>query len=118
MDYRAGKMFRVSSRTEISRVFDEGRRKADARITLLALASDRAPARCAVTVSKRHGNAVQRNRIKRLCREAFRLTRTQLPAGFDYVILPRVGIEFTVPDLQRSLQTLAPLATAAKKATP
>lgn len=46
-------------------------------------------ARLGLSVSVRNGNAVARNRIKRVFREAFRQTRHAFPAGFDYVLIPQ-----------------------------
>ncbi|MBN1974011.1 MAG: ribonuclease P protein component [Sedimentisphaerales bacterium] len=43
--------------------------------------------RIGISVSKSYGNAVNRNRIKRLIREVFRLNQHQIPAGFDYLVL-------------------------------
>lgn len=63
--------------------------------------------RLGVAVSKRHGNAVRRNRIKRLSREAFRLMRPELPEGFDFVMVPRVGSDPDLPELKDSLAKLA-----------
>ncbi len=45
--------------------------------------------RLGVSVSKQHGCAVRRNKIKRLLREAFRLERPGLPGRFDLILIPR-----------------------------
>ena len=61
-------------------------------------------ARLGITVSKKTGNAVQRNRIKRLIREFFRLHRDQFPKGFDIVIAAkRHAISINYSDLTEEL---------------
>ncbi len=90
-------------------MFDRGLRARDARVTLIASRRERRgdPSRLAAAVSRRHGGAVVRNRIKRLCREAFRTSRDRLPTGWDFVVLPRVGANLTLAGLGKSMIALA-----------
>lgn len=45
--------------------------------------------RLGITVTKKYGSAVERNRFKRITRDAFRLCRSILPQGIDMIIKPR-----------------------------
>lgn len=61
--------------------------------------------RVGLSVSRKHGPAVRRVRLKRLLREAFRLAQHDLPAGLDLVLIPQPPCTATVGDLQKSLVT-------------
>jgi ribonuclease P protein component len=59
-----------------------------------------------LSVSRKFGKATHRNRLRRLYREAFRLTRQQMPTGLDLILIPRKAEE---PTLQLLLEALPKL---------
>jgi ribonuclease P protein component len=63
--------------------------------------------RLGVSVGRKHGNAVRRNRIKRVLRAAYRQSQHLLPGGYDYVLVPRREIEYTTADIATTLEKLA-----------
>ena len=60
-------------------------------------------ARLGLSVGRKVGNAVVRNRVKRLLREAFRLHQRDLPAGLDLVVNVRPHKPLALGDYQKHL---------------
>lgn len=83
---------RVRKRSEYQRAQTKARRVSTAHFVILLHRRDAEstmPARLGVVVSRRVGNAVVRNRAKRLVREAFRTTRDLFASGLDVVVVVR-----------------------------
>jgi ribonuclease P protein component len=79
----------------------------DGLLLLFGYPNGLAYSRLGLSVSRKVGGAVVRNRWKRLLREAFRLSRERLPAGLDLVVIPRAAAKPELCGLLESLPRLA-----------
>ena len=91
---------------DFRRVYDFRRPVSDASLIVYAAPNGLPHLRLGLSVSRKVGAAVHRNRLRRLYREAFRLTRPEMPVGLDLVIIPRGPAEPALDDLKRSLPHL------------
>ncbi len=94
-----------------ARVFRKRCSAANKHVIIYAANNDLPFPRIGLTVGKRHGNAVRRNRIKRLLREAFRLEGDTLPTGFDFVCVPKVGEIGSLSAYRRAMRIVTLQAT-------
>jgi len=78
---------RLISNSQFKAVLTNGRRRSNGVLMLYMSKNNLEYSRLGVSVGKSQGNAVVRNRLKRLMREAFRQNQHQIPAGFDYVLM-------------------------------
>ncbi len=104
---RFQKSQRVVSSKEFSLILRKGSCAADGVLVLFAVESGRETPRLGITIPKKTGNAVARNRWKRLIRESYRTQQKQVPPGYDYVVRPKKGAEATWEAIRKSVPRLA-----------
>ncbi len=91
---------------DFRRVYERRRSASDAWLIVYACENGLPFLRVGFSVGRKMGNAVHRNRLRRLYREAFRLTRHEMPVGLDLVLIPRCPEEPALADLKQSLPQL------------
>ncbi len=108
MNLRLTKSHRLLKPGDFKHVFDGVEIKAGSRhLSILGCSSDLGHARLGLVISKKNaGIAVQRNRIKRLGREVFRLRNSDLPS-IDMVLIAKHGVSsLSNPDILALLNRL------------
>lgn len=104
---RFPKAAHLRSEADFERVYARKCKAADGVLLVFADRNDLGLTRIGLSVSKKHGGAVIRNRLKRLLREAFRLSQAELPTGLDLIAIPLDGEKATLEGYRRSLEKLA-----------
>ena len=79
----------LKTNTDYRRAYMRGRSYTNPALVVYVIKNRAGLCRVGITASKKIGNAVQRNRARRVIREAFRLIDLPLRGGFDIVFVAR-----------------------------
>ena len=113
------KRWRLLKRSEYLVVQNRGTRVVTRHFVILLYNSPLTHPRIGVTVSKKVGNAVVRNRVRRRVKEVFRQNKAWFPDGQDIVIIAKkraaeATLEEIWQDLERAKRPMAQACSSAR----
>lgn len=100
------KSARLLKSVEFQRVYRSRHYAADGTLVVCGVRNSLGEIRLGLSISRKVGNAVERNRWKRCIREVFRKCRSNLPTGLDVVVRPKRGATCDFHAIERSLPKL------------
>ena len=98
-DRRFPRSCRLTTRRQFLTVYAEGRRVASKSFTVFGLSNSAGTCRLGITVTRKVGGAVRRNRIKRRLRDVFRRNRAHLAPNIDVVVNAHASIDVSDADV-------------------
>ena len=87
------KSFRVKKEKDFNAIFQEGKSVANRKFVVYRLENSEQHFRVGLSVSKKLGNAVMRNQIKRRIRHVLITHKDQIIENLDFVVIARKGVE-------------------------
>ena len=91
----------LKKKKDFAMAVKSGKRRFTASLTLVIQPAQEP--RFAVCVGKKYGKSVQRNRIKRLLREAFRFHCEKVEAPCHILLIPKVATEYSYENFKRDI---------------
>ena len=93
-------------KSDFSTIYNKGKSVGDRYVVLFYRKNNLPYNRMAYLASKKVGNAVKRNRARRLMKESVRLSNMELPTGYDFIIIARNTItNAKCAEVKRSLES-------------
>jgi ribonuclease P protein component len=118
VDRTFGARWRVRGRSRFAEIHAAKVRRESGPLLIYALTNDLDHLRIGLSVGRRVGNAVRRNRVKRRLREAFRLHRDAWARGYDLLVVVRPHEPLSPDEYARHLgEAIARLDKAWRKRT-
>lgn len=82
----------LKKNNEFQRVYKKGRYKVGRHMVMYVVPNKTGYNRIGITTGKRFGNSVQRNRMKRIIRESYRLSQSHYKQGYDIIFMARASV--------------------------
>ena len=96
--------YRLKKQADFQRLFQKGKRAFTPVLSVIYRPCDKMV--MGISVGKKHGKSVQRNRIKRLLREAFRAVQGEMKGTYSIVLIPKVCEKYSVKNFERQLRCI------------
>ena len=96
--------YRLKKQADFQRLFNKGKRAFTPILSVIYRPSEKMT--MGISIGKKHGKSVQRNRIKRLLREAFRAVQGEMKGNYSIVLIPKVREEYSVKEFERQLRCI------------
>lgn len=113
------KLVPICRNNDFRRIYARGKSYVSPLVVVYALKNRTKDVRVGITTSKKVGNAVQRNRSRRVIREAFRALAPRVRPGFDLVLVARGKTPYVKStDVRRQLERQLQAAGLLREETP
>ena len=113
------KLVPICRNNDFRRIYARGKSYVSPLVVVYALKNRTKNVRVGITTSKKVGNAVQRNRSRRVIREAFRALAPRVRPGFDLVLVARGKTPYVKStDVRRQLERQLQAAGVLREETP
>ncbi len=116
-DRRFRRRERLRLRNDFAHVYTRRCRAGDGKLLVYVARNDLDVSRLGMSVGRRAGDAVRRNRIRRRLREAFRLSKASMPQGLDIVCVAGAATADCDYDMGLALTTLVKKAAQRLEST-
>lgn len=81
----------LKKNNEFRTIYKKGHYKAGKFLVMYVMPNKKDINRIGITTGKKFGNSVQRNRMKRIIRESYRLSRDRMKTGYDIIFMARAS---------------------------
>ena len=105
-DHQFPRQHRLSGKLAFTAVYTAGVKQSRGPLVVYSKPNQLSHCRWGLSVSRRVGSAVRRNRVKRMLRESIRLLQWDLPGGYDCVLVVRPHDPMPLAEYQKLLTTL------------